>query len=101
MTALVESPVPVTPTPPPPPAPKLSLLDQLKARLVTDWRNLLKLATVRLHLIAIAIGSIYAAMPTLDPTIAAALPAPLQAKAIAAYAVVGLIFRSFKLSPGG
>jgi hypothetical protein len=68
-------------------------MEWLRARLVDKWRNLVRLASVRLHLAAVAIAALYAAMPVLDPAIAAALPAPLQTKAIGAYAAIGLIVR--------
>lgn len=65
----------------------------LRARLADDWRQLLGFASVRLHLLAVAIAAVYAAMPALDPAIAAILPAPLQAQAIGLYALLGFVVR--------
>jgi hypothetical protein len=75
-------------------------MNWLRTRLVADWRTLLGFASMRLHLLAVAIGALYAAMPVLDPSIAAALPAPHAAKAIAAYAAIGAIVRATKLKSG-
>jgi hypothetical protein len=48
------------------------------------------------------LAGVYALMPTLDPTLAAMLPLPLQARAIGAYAVVGLLLRVTQLKkPNG
>jgi hypothetical protein len=66
--------------------------------LVADWR---KLWSVWLHGAFALLGGIYAIAPTLDPQIAAMLPASQQMKAIGAYALVGLIVRSIKQKPGG
>jgi len=65
--------------------------------LVADWRECLRWSSVRLHGLAAVIGAVYTIMPTLDQSIAGMLPAPLQAKAIGAYAVLALIFRLTKL----
>jgi hypothetical protein len=65
--------------------------------LVDDWKAALQWSSVRLHLIAATIALIYEAMPVLDPQIAAMLPAPLQAKAIGLYAVIGLLCRVTKI----
>jgi len=70
------------------------------SRLAADWRTILTWSSVRLHLVAVAIGLIYEAMPVLDPSIAGMLPAPMQAKAIGVYAIGSLILRVTKIKPG-
>lgn len=70
-------------------------------RLADDLRSLARKWSVQLHALMIAISAAYQAMPTLDPSIAAMLPAPQQVKAIGLYAFVGLILRILKQKPGG
>ena len=65
----------------------------LRAHLISDWN---RLWSVWLHAAFTAVGAVYAVMPVLDPSIAAMLPAPQQAKAIGAYALVGLLVRIVK-----
>ena len=68
--------------------------------IVEDWRQAWRWSSVRLHTLAAAIGLLNEAMPVLDPSIAGMLPAPLAAKAIGVYALVGLILRVSKLKRG-
>jgi hypothetical protein len=77
------------------------MLARLQAKLVADWREAWRWSSVRLHLIAAAVGLLYEAMPVLDPSIAAMLPAQRQAKAIGLYALIGLILRLTKLKANG
>lgn len=72
------------------------MIATIKAHMVADWRTLLSFASVKVHLAAIAVGAVYQTMPVLDPQVAAALPAPLVAKAISLYAVGGIILRAVK-----
>jgi len=73
----------------------------LKDHLVADWKLALQWSSVRLNIAASVLALIYAAMPVLDPTIAAMLPARLQTEAIGAYAIIGLVLRVSKLKSNG
>jgi hypothetical protein len=75
---------------------------KLSDLLVDDWRHAWRWSSVRLHAAVTLLAGVYALMPTLDPTLAAMLPLPLQARAIGAYAVVGLLLRVTQLKkPNG
>jgi hypothetical protein len=52
---------------------------------------------VRLHLAVIALNTLFAAMPVLDPSIAAVLPKWLQSPMIGIYASIALALRMTKL----
>lgn len=73
------------------------MLERLQSHLVADWRDCLKWSSMRLHVAAILISAMYQAMPVLDPSIAAMLPAPLAAKAVGIYAIGNAILRMTKL----
>lgn len=70
---------------------------KLSDLLVDDWRQAWRWSSVRLHAFVALLAAAYAAMPVLDPQVAAMLPIPLQAKAIGAYALFGLLLRVTQL----
>lgn len=65
----------------------------IRSHLVADWNQAHKWSSMRLHGAAILIATVYQVMPVLDPQIAAMLPAPMVAKAIGAYAILGAAAR--------
>lgn len=77
------------------------MLDRIKSTLVADWREALKWSSVRLHLAVLFLAAVYEAMPVLEPSIANMLPGSLPAKAIGAYALIGLILRVTKIGSNG
>jgi hypothetical protein len=69
--------------------------------LVDDIRQAWRWSSVRLHAAMVLIAGMYEIMPALNPQIAAMLPAAQQAKAIGAYALIGLALRVTKLKGNG
>lgn len=70
---------------------------KLSDLLVDDWRQAWRWSSMRVHAAVALLAALYAAMPVLDPSIAAALPMPLQARAIGAYALIGALLRLTQL----
>jgi hypothetical protein len=73
------------------------LLERLRVELVDDWRLCLRWSSVRFHLVVIALNAMFAAMPSLDPQIAALLPKAFQSPAFGIYAAIALALRLTKL----
>lgn len=78
-----------------------TLLARLQACLVDDWRDAWRWSSIRLHAAVLLVAALYEIMPVLSPEIATMLPASSQAKAIGAYAIIGVVFRVSKLKPNG
>jgi hypothetical protein len=76
------------------------MFERFKVHLVEDWQCAHKWSSVRLHLVAIALNALFAAMPSLDPAIAGMLPKVFQSPVIGVYAIVALVLRLTRMRSG-
>jgi hypothetical protein len=79
----------------------VTIIENIKARLIEDWRQAGRWWSVRWNAVGIVVQPLMLMVPSMPPEIQALFPLPVRLAVAGLWSAVAIYFRVYRQKPGG